>query len=228
MKRLASWVRGVLFPRRCMFCRRLLAERETDLCRGCRTSAPEYPFGASNPDSGRKNTGHFLDSFTAVWYYEENVRRSILRYKFRRATHLAPKFGRALAMKLLEQGPERFDVLTWVPVSTARRLRRGFDQCELLARAVGEELDVPARKTLRKLRHTPPQSGLTSVPARKANVLGAYGVVKDAALQGKRILLVDDIFTTGATMNECARMLLMAGAEEVHGAAIAAVRYYKK
>ncbi|MGM9604565.1 MAG: ComF family protein [Faecousia sp.] len=179
------------------------------------------------PDSTGKNSRQFLDSFTAVWYYEEDVRRSILRFKFRRAVHLAPKFGALLALKLLEQGPEQVDVLTWVPVSTLRRFHRGYDQCQLLTRAVGEELGIQPQKTLRKIRNNPPQSGLTSVLARKANVLGAYKVVKNADLRGKRVLLVDDIFTSGATMNECARMLLTAGAKEVHGAAIAAVRHQK-
>lgn len=197
------------------------------MCRKCRTSVPEYPYGASKPDPNGKNNRHFLDSFTAVWYYEGDVRSSILRYKFRRAVHLAPKYGTLLAMKLLEQGPEQIDVVTWVPVSALRRFQRGFDQCQLLTKTVGKELGVPQIKLLRKIRNNPPQSGLSSVSARKANVLGAYRVVKNADLQGKRVLLVDDIFTTGATMNECARVLLTAGAKEVHGAAIAAVRHQK-
>ena len=69
---------------------------------------------------------------------------------------------------------------------------------------------------------------MESVSARKANILGAYEVDKHADLRGKRVLLLDDICTTGSTMNECARVLLHAGAKEVHTAAIAAVRYHKK
>ena len=84
------------------------------------------------------------------------------------------------------------------------------------------------QKLLRKIRNNPPQSGLNSVSARKANVLGIYKAVDGIDIRGKRIILVDDIFTTGATMNECARVLLSAGAKEVHGAAVAAVRYQKK
>ena len=228
MKRLWYWLKELLFPKRCMLCRKFLTAQEQDLCHECRASAPEYPFGKGNPDHTGKNYGQFLDSFTAVWYYEGDVRRSILRYKFRRASHLAPQFGALLAMKLLQQGPEQFDVLTWVPVSPIRRLRRGYDQCQLLSRAVGEQLEVPAVSTLRKIRHTPPQSGISSLSERKANVLGAYRVEKKIDLRGKRVVLIDDIFTTGSTMNECARMLLTAGAKEVHGAAIAVVRYQKK
>ena len=222
MKALLAWLRDTLFPRRCMLCRRFLEKNETDLCRSCFQNVPEYPSGGQNRGADAKNAAHFLDSFAAVWYYEEDVRRSILRFKFRRAVHLAPKFGRFLAMKLSRQGMEQCDLLTWVPVSRLRRFRRGYDQCQLLAKAAGAELGIPVHRTLRKIRNTPPQSTLSDASMRKANVLGAYRVCGD--VRGKTVLLVDDIYTTGATMNECARMLLTAGAKEVHGAALAAVR----
>ena len=103
MSRGLAWLWEMLFPRRCMLCRRFLAKNETDLCHQCFSDAPIYPFGSLNPDKSGKINTQFLDSFTAVWYYEEDVRRSILRYKFRRGVFLAPKFGRMVAMKLLQQ-----------------------------------------------------------------------------------------------------------------------------
>lgn len=228
MRRAEYWFRELLFPRKCMLCGTLLEKDEMDLCRCCRTNTPQYPFGTSNPPPKGKNRLHFLDSFTAIWYYENDVRSCIHRYKFRRALHLAPKFGRLLAMKLLKDGPEEFDILTWVPVSRIRRLKRGYDQSELLAREVGRELDKRPRRLLCKVRNTPPQSGILKDSERKANVLGAYRLVHDADIRGKRILILDDVFTTGATTEECARILLSAGAKEVHCAAIAAVHYRKK
>ena len=227
MSLLFHWLSDLIYPRRCMLCREFLTKDETDLCRSCRVNAPEYPYGAENPEPKGKNSGQFLDSFTAVWYYEGDVRKSILRYKFRGATFLAPKYGALLGMKLLRDGPKQLDYLTWVPVSRLRRMKRGYDQCQLLCEKMSQQLQLPAKRTLRKLRHTPPQSGLSELSQRKANVLGAYKPVKEADIRGKRILLVDDIYTTGSTMNECARVLLTAGAKEVHGAAIAAVRHRK-
>lgn len=221
-----AWLRDTLFPRRCMFCRCFLEKNETDLCRRCFQNVPEYPSGWQDQGANPKNAAHFLDSFAAVWYYEEDVRDCILRFKFHRAQHLAPKFGRFLAMKLSRQGLEQCDMLTWVPVSRLRRFRRGYDQCQLLAESTGAELGIPVHSTLRKIRNTPPQSTLPDASMRKANVLGAYRVCGD--VRGKTVLLVDDIYTTGATMNECARMLLTAGAKEVHGAALAAVRNQKR
>lgn len=222
------WALNLLYPPRCILCRGLLTEKQGFLCESCQKNAPEYPYGASNPEKYGKTSGQFLDSFTAVWYYEEDVRRSLLRYKFHRASHLAPKYASALAAKVRQQGMAEPDVLTWVPVSRRRRFQRGYDQCELLAKALGRELGIRAQRALRKHRHTPPQSGIHSLEARRANVLGAFQIPGNVNLRGKRVLLVDDIRTTGATMNECARVLLTAGAKEVHGAAVAAVRNQKK
>ena len=207
---------NLLFPPKCLLCGRLLEKQEQDLCRECRTDGPEYP--------NRKENLQFLDSFTAVWYYEGTVRRSLLRYKFYGARSFASGYGRLLAMKLLQNHPEGFDCLTWIPVSPLRKLRRGYDQVELLAKAVGKELAMEPVPLLKKVRHNRPQSGISDAAKRRANVLGAYREINRQAISGKRILLLDDILTTGATAGEAARVLLTAGAKEVHCAAIAAAR----
>lgn len=214
--KLYHFIMELLFPAKCVLCGKLLKKEETDLCRVCRVEAPAYP--------NRKEKLQFLDSFAAVWYYEGSVRKSLLRYKFYNARSFAGAYGRLLAMKLQSQYPEGFDLLTWVPVSRLRRLRRGYDQVELLAKAVGKELGMTPVPLLQKVRHNRPQSGITAVEKRRANVLGAYREINREVIAGKRILLLDDILTTGATAGECARVLLTAGAEEVHCAAVAAAR----
>ncbi len=207
---------NLLFPPKCILCGTLLQGQEQDLCRECRADSPEYP--------NRKENRQFLDSFTAVWYYEGKVRRSLLRYKFYNARSFAKGYGRLLAMKLIQMHPEGFDCLTWVPVSPLRKCTRGYDQVELIARAVGAELGLEPVPLLKKIRHNRPQSGLSDAAMRRANVLGAYRETDRKAIAGKRILLLDDILTTGATAGECARVLLTAGAKEVHCAAVAAAR----
>ena len=214
--RLYHWLMSILFPPKCVLCGGLLGNEELDLCRRCRIDAPFYPNG--------KRKLQFLDSFTAIWYYEGYVRRSLLRYKFYGARWYAGSYGRLLAMTLREQYPEGFDCLTWVPVSAPRKLRRGYDQVALLAGAVGRELGMTPVSLLRKTRHNPPQSGIRGEAERRANVLGVYREVNRERIAGARILLLDDILTTGATAGEAARVLLTAGAKEVHCAAIAAAR----
>ncbi len=214
--KLYHWLTQLLFPRKCILCRSLLSAGETDLCGKCRENAPEF--------RQTKRRIPFLDSFTAVWYYEGSVRASLLRYKFRGARSYCEPYGRLIAMKVLKEYPEGFDVLTWIPVSRLRKLRRGYDQVELLVRAAGQELGMKPVPLLRKIRHNTRQSHLSDPARRRANVLGVYRVIDPEQVSGKRILLLDDILTTGATAGEAARTLLESGAKEVHCAAVAASR----
>ena len=214
--KLYYFLMNLLFPPKCILCGALLTRQEQDLCWNCRSDSPEYPH--------RKENFQFLDSFTAVWYYEDSVRRSLLRYKFQGARSYAGGYGRLLAMKLLQTEPEGFDCITWVPVSSLRKLTRGYDQVQLLAEAVGRELGMKPVPLLKKVRHNRPQSGIRDAAKRRGNVLGVYRETDRQAISGKRILLLDDILTTGATAGECARVLLTAGAKEVHCAAVAAAR----
>ena len=210
----------ILFPPKCVLCGKLLSEQETDLCRSCREKAPFFTKG--------KIRFSFVARWAAVWYYKDDVRRSLLRYKFLRRRNYAVSYGRMLAMKLQNSRLDDFDVLTWIPISALRRYRRGFDQVELLANAVAAELGISAVKVLKKIRHTPPQSRLKSAAQRRANISGAYRVCDPDSVRGKRVLLLDDIITTGATISECARMLTLAGAAEVCCASVAVAPHENK
>ena len=117
-------------------------------------------------------------------------------------------------------------MVTWVPVSQKRRRKRGYDQAELLARSICRCWGTDPVRLLKKVLDNPAQSGLSDKSARRANVLGVYDAVNQDKLKGRRILLVDDICTTGATLEECARVLRDAGAEEV--AAVTVARPRKK
>jgi len=216
-----SFIDELLFPPRCILCGEFLPRDCVDLCRHCRTEAEEYPYGSLHPAPKEKIDIGFLDSFTAVWYYENNVRTSIHRYKFRRQVSLAAGYGRLLGMKILKEGPVHIDYLTWVPVSALRRFSRGYDQCQILSKAVGKELGISPVGLLKKIRNNTAQSGIQDHAARRANVQGAYTIHRNMDVSGKRILLLDDVYTTGATVNECARVLFSAGAKEVHCAVIA-------
>ena len=218
-KRLLGGLLDLLFPPKCALCGRLL-DRESDLCRDCRKETEEFPAGAPKKHPDQKTGPQFLDSFTAVWYYKGKVRDGILNLKFHYRVDLAAPFGRAVAMKLLREQPRDCDCITWAPVSSLRKFRRGYDQSELIARTVGKELGLPVKRLLKKRRNTRAQSTLTK-EQRWANVLGAYVCVNKDAVCGKRVLLIDDVFTTGATTQECAKVLLTAGAKSVACAAVA-------
>ena len=219
MNKFSLLISRFLFPPKCVLCRKVLQENETDPCRECRAHTPEF--------SKQTKKLPYLAGWTALWYYEGDVRRSILRFKFYNARSYAETYGRLLAMKLLQEETE-FDLLTWAPISRMRKWRRGYDQVELIAQAVGKELGIAPVATLKKRRNNPPQSGIRDAARRRANVFGVYQVLDPQQISGKRILLLDDIMTTGATAGECARMLLTDGAKEVYCAAVASAYHNKK
>lgn len=214
-----NFITRLLYPDKCPLCRKLLQDNETLLCRHCAANTPEA--------LKLKRKIPFLSGAFALWYYENEVRGSLIRFKFRHRRIYARSYGTILAAKL-QNLPERYDLVTWVPVSRLRKLKRGYDQVELIAYALCKDLQTTPVSCLKKVRHTPPQSGIFSAAQRRANVLGAYRVPDQTLVAGKRILLLDDIITTGATISECAKTLMTAGAKEVYGVAIAATREHKQ
>ena len=205
----------LLYPSKCVFCGSLLSREETDVCDACRGSLPYV----------ERQNKHipFSEKSVAVFYYEAQVRESVLRYKFLGRMHYSAAYGRLLAMCILEN-ELKFDLIAHVPVSRARRRQRGYDQAELLCRAVARELGVRRAKLLRKIRNNPAQSGISAPERRRANVLGVYRADDRELMAGKNILLIDDVMTTGATLSECCRTLLDAGAARVSCAALACAR----
>ena len=126
--RIINTILDLCFPPRCILCHKILEKEETDLCHSCRTEISEC--GKS------KRAIPFIESWLALWYYEGKVRSSLLRYKFGGHRGYAKVYGRLLAMKLLRDDPEGFDILTYTPISRLRKFRRGYDQVLLLAEAV--------------------------------------------------------------------------------------------
>jgi ComF family protein len=106
----------------------------------------------------------------------------------------------------------RIDSITYVPMTGPDRRARGFNQAQLLAQGVGKRISLPVYRTLRKVRSTPPQAGL-SARERGKNLRQAFNLIKS---RKGRILLVDDIYTTGATVQECSQNLRLGGCESVY------------
>ena len=210
----------LIFPRKCLFCEKILSKQELDLCESCREDAEIFP--------DVKNSLSFVAGWCAIWYYKGNVRQGILRYKFYGRRNRGKNFGRLLAMKLLQSELTNYDILTWVPLSSAKLRKRGYDQVEQVGKAVAKELGIPLTPTLKKVRDTSTQSTLETLDARRANVMGAYVVTDPEQIKDKRILFLDDVITTGATASECAKTLLLSGAKEVYCAALAAIHPDKK
>lgn len=210
----------LLFPPKCVLCESILDENSTDLCHSCRMNAPEF--------SHAKRNIPFVAHWTALWYYKDDVRNSIHRFKFYNRRKYAEAYARLLAIRLEKDELTDFDLVTWIPIGPVRSFFRGYDQSQLICQALQKETGCEVCRLLKKVRNNPPQSGIPDAAHRRANVLGVYRIQNQALLEGKRILLLDDVITTGATASECARMLLTAGAASVTLAAVAAARQEKK
>ncbi|MEQ1883439.1 MAG: ComF family protein [Bryobacteraceae bacterium] len=186
-----------------------------------------------------------LSGYDAVYSYgsyEGTLRKLIHVFKFDKVHTLAGPLGALLARSLPRE--ERFDVVVPMPLHWKRRWQRGFNQSELLAREIARRWNVPVEKAVRRVKASTPQAGLSNAKRRK-NVAGAFsnanrwrgvvrfvtrwvgermsrtmrrrlrGFAKPHRLEGKRILLIDDVLTTGATAAACARALKRAGAAHV-------------
>lgn len=191
----------LLFPPKCPFCRKLLEKGQTLLCPNCQRDLP-WVLG---PQGERK--GEFFTLCTAPLWYREQVRDSHHRYKFSGVRAYAEPYAELMAQCVNDRLAGKFDVITWVPIHNRRKRKRGYDQSELLAQRMACLLDMTCVPQLKKIRHTRAQSGLKEESERRANALGVYTLLPDVQVEGKRILLVDDVMTTGATLSECARIL---------------------
>ena len=213
--KLLAWLLDLLYPPKCVICGKLL-EKQGPVCPRCLDSLPEY--------DGAAPQVRFTEAGAVSFYYEGALRESFLRFKFGGAAHYAAVYGAWMAHTIEDKRAGRFDTLTWAPVSRRRRRSRGYDQSELLCREIAKRLGLEPVRLLRKTRNPPAQSTMADPAGRRANVSGAYEPERAARLDGRRVLLIDDIVTTGATLAECSRVLRTAGALDVVYAAFAAPR----
>ena len=153
-----------------------------------------------------------FDAAYSFGFYEAELRQLIHLFKYSRVRTLAGPLGKLLAIALPRE--QAFDVIIPMPLYWRKRWQRGFNQSELLAREIGRRTHLPVENALRRVRNTTAQAGLTSAK-RRLNVSGAFRAKKSSAIDGRRVLLIDDVMTTGATAASCARALARAGARQV-------------
>lgn len=221
---------SLIFPDECRLCAEPLREvSRIPVCRTCLSKpeplAAEYfcvqcrsPFRSSFPldEQGlcglcRRGVRGF-DAAYSFGFYEDELRQLIHLFKYGRVQTLAKPLGRFLALALPRE--QEFDLIVPMPLHWRKRWQRGFNQSALLASEIGRRSHVPVKSALRRIHPTATQAGLTNAQRRR-NVSGAFRARKGCALDGKRVLLVDDVMTTGATAASCARALKIAGAKQV-------------
>jgi len=168
-------------------------------CQACRTRPPQYHLARS----------------AALYARDDPLRDILLLFKHGGRVALGRHLGRLMserAPSLLGEHP--VDAILPVPLHRSRERERGYNQADILAGVVGRGLHRPVlRRSLERIRATPSQAGKARERAR--NIRGAFGVRDPDQIVGRSLLLVDDVLTTGATVNECAKVLMKAGARAV-------------
>jgi len=219
-----------LFPAECRICDIPLdVFTRVPVCRNC-LNAPEpleadyfcaicnapflndFPLDANGVCALCRSGKQGFDRAASFGFYEGPLRSLIHLFKYSGMRPLAGRLAHLMDRALPID--ERFDFIVPVPLHWRRRWNRGFNQAELLASELSEHRRIPILNALRRRKQTGNQAGLTSA-ARRSNIAGAFEPRAGIDLHGKRVLLIDDVFTTGATASACARALKKAGAGTV-------------
>jgi ComF family protein len=214
-----GWLLEAVFPARCIGCQR----RGSALCGPCRAELPYLPEGvcyrcasrrgARGVCRGCRHLSPVVSSLRAPFAYEGAARTAVLTLKFRSGRYLAPLMGELLCAELSRR-PLHAEIVVPVPLAPGRLRTRGFNQAMLLAEQVCTSVSATLVIDALTRRERPPQSTLKA-PDRRSNLEGAFACAEGSALVGKRVLLVDDVVTTCATVSACADTLAEAGARRI-------------
>jgi len=190
-------------------------------CRACRTPfVDDYPLDEHDLCTVCRESLVNFDAAYSFGSYEGPLRKLIHIFKYGKVESLAGPLGRFLLQSLpLEQ---RFDLVIAMPMHWRKRWERGFNQAELLAKPVAKRYGVKLANNLRRRRYTKPQAGLSEAQ-RRENLRNCFSVNRPQEIAGKRVLVVDDVFTTGATLRASAAALKTAGASYVCALTLARV-----
>lgn len=221
----------IFFPEKCDRCHRIIP-LTYDACPRCGENVSLIGEDICC-SCGYEKTNCFCDSeinphlshITAVYYYSGAIREKIHAMKFRGRLSFTSAFAKDMAKRVRQVYPEaEFDLVCSVPMTRADEKKRGYNQTRLLAKELAYNLSVPFSDCLIKIRSTDKQHTLTG-QERLNNLKGSFSVSNLDEIRDKTVLLCDDIKTTGATLSECEKALLSAGAKDVYCICIALADY---
>lgn len=223
---------NILYPRRCPVCHDIAVPKGHKICEGCRQKLKpiEGPrcFRCSKPLEAEEQEfcrncqrkTHHYDQGIGIFTYGSLLQQSLIKLKYEKRQEYGLFYGEFAAFYAREKILHwKIDMVVPIPLHWKRMEKRGYNQAEIIAGALGKKLNLPVNaKILKRKRNTRPQKDLNEAQ-RKENLAQAFAVCKN--VQDMTILLVDDIYTTGATVDAAARVLKAAGAKKVYFISIA-------
>jgi ComF family protein len=229
-----------VYPQHCAICKKYLRREEKDICEVCWKGLviltdPFCPYCKSFVEEGEtecgfcKSAGEFSEDHNillvrSLGRFDDYYKELIHRFKYGKKIPLGRRLGQRLGETIDDESSfSKSDFLIPVPLHKSRYRERGFNQSDILAEGISKVIGLSVLKSvLKRKKNTKDQTNL-SFQQREENVRGAFVVSEPEVINGKKIILVDDVITTGATLSECARMLKQAGAEKILGMTIAVV-----
>lgn len=226
-----------IYPKTCMSCDTLLNyNAKIELCDNCAKDFNPYrgnrcitcdrPIDNTGECSICKNEKIYFEKGYCVYPYAGAVRNTILNFKFKNMALYYTYLGSKMTEYYFEYIMESYDYITAVPIHKKKLKVRGYNQAELLAEYISEQINIPYCTVLKRTVNTKPQNALNK-KERAVNVKNAFSLIDNIDIKNKSILIVDDIFTTGTTINECCKVLKKAGAFKVDFLSLSAKRETK-
>ncbi len=223
-----------LFPKRCAYCGSVISS-ECLMCADCEKSLPRIS-DATCRKCGRekdkctcKGAEKYFDSLAAPFYFSGCVRKGIHAFKFRKGYLNYEAYTEEMAKTVKDRfGNVSFDFVTEIPMTEKSIKKRGYNQCFWLAKGLSEKLGIEHRQNALVKLYETSQQHVISIYLRKGNLTGVFDVSDPHEIEGKTILLCDDISTSGETLNECAKMLWLYGAKEIYCITVALTLSNKK
>ena len=199
---------NLLFPPKCGFCGKI---NKNYICKKC-----ELNLNYLKKDKILKMLNEDFTYHLYAYQYKNEIRDKIINFKFNDKPELANTFANILLNnKKICRFLEKYDIMVTVPMYNKKRIMRGYNQSELIAKKIVEKLKIQyAGDVIKKCKQTKPQSSLNA-NERKNNLKDVYEIENAQKIKEKRVILFDDIYTTGSTARECSKILKNAGAKEI-------------
>lgn len=198
----------------CLFCSDNKEDLKGYICPYCR----------DNVESNHRKLEtdlNYLDSCYYSLYYNRFIKKILHDYKFNDKSYLYKPLGEFLVETMLSNSLDKeIDGIYYVPLHRRKKARRGYNQSELLSSYISKKLTIPLSHDLKKIKSTKEQHRLSKVE-RQTNLNNSFGLKNGEVVEGKTILLIDDLITTGATLDECAKVLKTEGVKKVIGLCLA-------
>ncbi len=229
-----------VYPQSCAVCQNSLKREENDICEECWSNLTLLPFSFcpycklffEDDQALREHECPYLAfpqdrrilAVRSLGSFDDYYQRLIHRFKYDKKVPLGKRLAHRLGEVVAgEENFRRCDLVIPVPLHSARRRERGFNQSQILAEEISRAMDLPLDKDVLKRKKNTKDQTYLDTKERAENVRNAFMITQAERVKDKKVILVDDVITTGATLNECARMLQMGGAKEILASTLAVV-----